>query len=999
MLTSGSTGSPTIRVSPTDAVADIVAAAAEGTTFLLSAGVYKNLSITPKNRQTFIGDEGAVLDGSSPIGGWTYANGVWSAKGFPAPAYSHGPSRDGLAQYVEDLVVNDHPYLRVGSLADLEPGRFYVANGTVYMADDPTGKTTEVLHTTVAFNGGTSAGVTIQNLTIKKYASMAQHGAIEAETTTGWTVKNVSAVLNHGAGLAAGSNMTVEGGNYSLNGQVGIHGQDLTGLTLSGISAKFNNYAGFEEGWDAGGVKILTSTNVTVKNSEIAGNAGFGLWFDWDNKGVMLSNNWLHNNDRAGLFYEASYDAQITGNNIGHNALAETSGGFWRSEAVLASSAHVAFTGNQLVAATQNGLAVLENKRADGVYGAHVNGDINVSNNTFIMLGAGANGVASDGSAPQGAMTWDRDTYVAPTAEGLSFSWDNRWMWSKDLAALPIEHNGTFYFGTSPIKEVNGFLTPLAPVVASGATFATSTLGAGADTLVFKISQDAYEGAAHYNLLVDGEVVSATELLAVALHSSGVADIVTVKGNWSPGVHTVLVQFLNDAWGGNAGADRNLYLEGVAFKDDAAASAVTLAGSSAALMSTGTKDLAFSVTPPAVPASTSVSFGAGPDTLSFKTSQDAYQGDAKYNLLVDGMRVNPMALTAVALHGSGATDTVLVKGNWAVGAHSIAIEFLNDAYDGSAAMDRNLYVEGVSFKDDAAAAAVTLVGSSVALMATGSKGLAFTVAPPPAPAASAITLGTGLDALTFKLSQDAYLGSAKYNLLVDGVKVNPIELTAVALHGSGVADTVTVKGNWGTGVHNVGVQFLNDAYGGSSTTDRNLYVESAAFKDDAATASVTLAGSTAALMSEETKALSFMVLPTPASVTLGTGPDTLSIRISQDAYQGSAQYNVLVDGAKMNASPLTAVSAHGSGMSDTVTVKGDWAAGKHLVGVQFLNDAYGGSAATDCNLYVDGILFKDDVASTAVSLPGSTLALMASGTQTMSFSDGGHAVSTDHLFG
>lgn len=733
-----STVTPTIRVSATDQVADMVAAAVEGTTFLFSAGTYKNLTITPKSGQTFIGDKGAVLDGSVPITGWTHANGLWSASGFPAPAYSHGPGRDGLAKYVENLVVNDQAYVRVGSLVELGTGRFCVIDGKVTMSDDPTGKATEVLHTTAAFNGGKTNGVTIENLTIKKYASMAQHGAIEAETTTGWMVKDVNAVLNHGAGLAAGSNMTVIGGNYSYNGQVGIHAQNLNGLTLTGITAKFNNYAGFDEGWDAGGVKILTSTNVMVKDSEIAGNAGYGLWFDWDNKNVVVSNNWLHDNNRAGLFYEASYDAQITGNNIGHNALREMAGGFWRSEVVVASSAHVTATGNQIVAATENGVAVMENKRENGVYGAHVSGNIKVTDNTLIMLQAGANGVASDSSAPQGAMTWDHNTYVAPSAEQLSFSWAKQWLWSKDLNALPIEHNGKFYFGSTPIKEIQGFLSPVGggtsssiPTDTTGALSAAIVLGSGPDTLTFKISQDAYQGAVKYNLLVDGAKVNPSDLTVVALHASGVSDTVIVKVNWETGMHSVGVEFLNDSYGGTAATDRNLYVNGVTFKDDAAAVAVTLPGSTTALMTTGTKDLSFTVSPPL---STAISFGSGADTLTFKISQDAYQGSAQYNLLVDGVKANAIPLTAVALYGSGASDTVTLMGDWAAGTHLVEVEFLNDAYGGTAATDRNLYVEGIVFRSDAAPLSVVLAGFTIALMAAGTKAMPFFNAGAAAPA-------------------------------------------------------------------------------------------------------------------------------------------------------------------------------------------------------------------------------------------------------------------------
>src|SRR4029077_16295585 len=37
------------------------------------------------------------------------------------------------------------------------------------------------------------------------------------------------------------------------------------------------------------------------------------------------------------------------------------------------------------------------------------------------------------------------------------------------------------------------------------------------------------------------------------------------KGDWAPGAHSVTVNFLNDAWGGTATTDRNLYVDKVTY--------------------------------------------------------------------------------------------------------------------------------------------------------------------------------------------------------------------------------------------------------------------------------------------------------------------------------------------------------------------------------------------------------------------------------------------------
>ena len=91
-------------------------------------------------------------------------------------------------------------------------------------------------------------------------------------------------------------------------------------------------------------------------------------------------------------------------------------------------------------------------------------------------------------------------------------------------------------------------------------------LGSGPDTLVLRVSQDAWLGDVQYTISVDGVQIGGV-LTASALHSLGQFDLVTVRGDWEPGTHTVSINFLNDLYGGSPQADRNLYLDGVIYND------------------------------------------------------------------------------------------------------------------------------------------------------------------------------------------------------------------------------------------------------------------------------------------------------------------------------------------------------------------------------------------------------------------------------------------------
>src|SRR3984885_3593337 len=116
----------------------------------------------------------------------------------------------------------------------------------------------------------------------------------------------------------------------------------------------------------------------------------------------------------------------------------------------------------------------------------------------------------------------------------------------------------------------------------------------------------------------------------------------------------------------------------------------------------------------------------------------------------------------------------------------------------------------------------------------------------------------------------------------------------------------------------------------------------------------------------------------PSTVTIGSGPDTLALKVSEDAYQGNAQFTVFVDGHQIGGTQTTTAS-HAAGQTQTFNVLGTFAAGSHTATVDFLNDAYGGSPSTDRNLYVNGATIDGSVVS------GATLTEHFPGPQSFSF--------------
>ena len=170
--------------------------------------------------------------------------------------------------------------------------------------------------------------------------------------------------------------------------------------------------------------------------------------------------------------------------------------------------------------------------------------------------------------------------------------------------------------------------------------------------------------------------------------------------------------------------------------------------------------------------------------------------------------------------------------------------------------------------------------------------------------------------MILKISQDAYQGNAQYTVSVDGKQVGGT-FTASASHAAKQSDILTLKGDWTAGAHKVEVKFVNDAYGGSAATDRNLYVDAATYNSkDVAGAVQAILGQTpqGAFSFTDVAAPTQPAPGTPVTLAAGTGADSLILKISQDAYQGNAQYTVSVDGKQVGGT-FTASASHAAKQS------------------------------------------------------------------------------------
>ena len=201
---------------------------------------------------------------------------------------------------------------------------------------------------------------------------------------------------------------------------------------------------------------------------------------------------------------------------------------------------------------------------------------------------------------------------------------------------------------------------------------------------------------------------------------------------------------------------------------------------------------------------------------------------------------------------------------------------------------------------------------------------------------------------------------------MDGQQVGGVQ-TVTADYAAGEEQQVDVLGNFAQGNHTLSMDYLN-------ASNSLLIVDSATINGQ------TISGGSLVASNNGSLGFNFATPAAPPPVTIGSGPDTLALNMSEDYYLGNAQFTVSVDGQQIGG-VQTALAQHGNGQSQVFDVLGNFS-GAHTVGIDFLNDAAQPMPAlgTDRNLYVGGASVDGS------SIANSTLTLLNQGTQSFTFS-------------
>ena len=217
--------------------------------------------------------------------------------------------------------------------------------------------------------------------------------------------------------------------------------------------------------------------------------------------------------------------------------------------------------------------------------------------------------------------------------------------------------------------------------------------------------------------------------------------------------------------------------------------------------------------------------------------------------------------------------------------------------------------------------------------------------------------GTAQDTLTLHVAEDQYQGDAQFIVLVDGQQVGAVQTATTAFSsGSEQFQDITLQGDFGPNPQNVTVQFINDAYAGTNSTDRNLYVDKLVFNGQTYEGEHAF-NPTGVNTNQPTDAAALYFQDAPLVFKL---ENTLTLSVAENQFQGDAQFIVLVDGQQIGGvQTATTAFSSGSGQFQDISITGQFGSDPGQIEVRFVNDLYNGSNSTDRNLYVDKLTLGD----------------------------------------
>jgi hypothetical protein len=408
-----------------------VEAGGENAVFWLESGVYRMQTIEPLNGQSFYGASDAILNGSRLLTDFTEVDGHWVVDGQTQQGErreideaAEGAQRPG---YPDAVYINDHPLTPVDSIDQVKAGTFFFDydQDRIYLGDDPTGQTVEAAVSVQAIASDAN-NVTVTGLTVEKYATPTQVGAISGDGAN-WVVSGNEVRLNYGVGINVGNDGKILDNIVHDNGQMGLAAGGNNILVEGNEVASNGFWSGIDVLWEGGGAKFTETNGLMVRDNYSHDNNGYGLWTDIDNINTTYEGNRIEYNSMGGINHEISYDASIHDNSFvgnGGNGLTW----LWGSAIQVQNSQNVEIFNNVIDASSGgNGIGLIQQDRGTGAYGDYVTVNNNVHDNTLTLSSQSGVGAVADTNEEvmlNGGNTFSHNDYQVGANEDQFFFGD-----------------------------------------------------------------------------------------------------------------------------------------------------------------------------------------------------------------------------------------------------------------------------------------------------------------------------------------------------------------------------------------------------------------------------------------------------------------------------------------------------------------------------------------------------------------------------------------------
>ena len=157
----------------------------------------------------------------------------------------------------------------------------------------------------ISSNNAKTHDITLDGLVIKGSSNAAANTPAAVDTGSDWTLNNVTVSGAAGTGIDVwGSNITLTDVTAENCGRAGLSGDGCRNVLVNHCTTTGNNTAGNDPSTDGGAGKWVNASHVTVENLNSYNNVGPGLWFDYGNSNILISNCWVHLNKSLHFAYE-----------------------------------------------------------------------------------------------------------------------------------------------------------------------------------------------------------------------------------------------------------------------------------------------------------------------------------------------------------------------------------------------------------------------------------------------------------------------------------------------------------------------------------------------------------------------------------------------------------------------------------------------------------------------------------------------------------------------